>query len=460
MENILPKEFLDRMKNILKDDYDEFLKSYSLPPFKGLRVNTLKCTSDKLQSLLDFELTLSPFFSDSFYIPNDIKLGNNPLHHCGAFYLQEPSASGAVNALDVQPNEKILDLCSAPGGKSTQIASLLNGTGLLWSNEISNKRANILLSNIERMGIKNSVVSSMSPELLCPRLQGYFDKILVDAPCSGEGMFRKDEQAITEWTEEHSKSCGERQLQILESAKLCLKQGGTLVYSTCTFSPYENENVITTFIKANPDFELVDCNLQYGRSGIDMPQARRVYQMDGGEGHFIAKLIKTSEATGYTADEISYYAKSTTNKKSKRNTNPKSDINSMARDLYLEIFKGNNIPEFTIINDRIIIKPTTPSLNGMGVLRSGILFGEIKKNRIEPSHQLFTSGTSEQFNNVADFDVNSPEINAFLLGEEIDVHSSLRGYTAVCVNGITLGFGKASNGRLKNKYPKGLRKVK
>lgn len=446
MENELPKIFLERMRSILKDDYNMFLESYSQPPFKGLRVNTLKCSVDKLKNILNINLIPSPFFANSFYIDENIKLGNNPLHHCGAFYLQEPSASGAVNALNIQNGDKVLDLCSAPGGKSTQIASQLNGTGLLWSNEIVNKRATILMSNIERMGIKNSVVSSISPEILCTRLQGYFDKVLVDAPCSGEGMFRKDTQAINEWSEEHTKSCAERQLQILESAKLCLKKGGTLVYSTCTFSIYENENVIEKFIKNNPDFELVDCNLPYGRSGINVPQSRRIYPMDGGEGHFIAKLVKKSDDTGYTADVI--------------DINNKPNINKMAEELYKEIFIEDNIPKFTVINDKVIIKPVTPQLNGLGVIRSGILFGEVKKNRIEPAHNLFTSSKKENFKNSVDFDVNSTEINKYLLGEEIEVDTKLKGYTAVCVNGITLGFGKCSNGRLKNKYPKGLRKVK
>ncbi|MEF2920523.1 MAG: RsmB/NOP family class I SAM-dependent RNA methyltransferase [Acutalibacteraceae bacterium] len=452
----LPEKFLQRMKNLLNDDYQLFIDQYNLPPFKGLRINTIKCSPEKLQALLNVKLTPSPFSPLSYYIEGNVKLGNNPLHHCGAYYLQEPSASCAVSALNIQQGDKVLDLCAAPGGKSTQIATLLNGTGLIWSNEIVKKRAQILLSNIERMGIKNSVVSSLSPELLCPRLQGYFDKVLVDAPCSGEGMFRKDEQAISEWTEEHTKSCMERQLQILESAKICLKEGGTLVYSTCTFSPYENEMVISEFLKTNPDFKLVDClqdtNLNFGRKGIDMPQTRRIYPMDGGEGHFVAKLIKESEATGYTPNEPVEIPK---------NIKANGNIVKQAEELYGNIFKNSNCPTFSIVNDKIIIKPKeTPILTGTGVIRSGVLFGEIKKNRIEPAHNLFTSGCMEDFNNVVDLDVNSPEINSYLLGEEISVNSNIKGYTAVCVNGITLGFGKCSNGQLKNKYPKGLRKVK
>ncbi len=456
MEITLPEKFLQRMKNLLNDEYQSFLDQYNSQPLKGLRINTLKCNAQKLHQLLEVNLTPSPFSPLSYYIEGNIKLGNHPLHHCGAYYLQEPSASCAVTALDIQQNDKVLDLCAAPGGKSTQIAALLNGTGLIWSNEIVKKRAQILLSNIERMGIKNSVVSSLSPELLCPRLQGYFDKVLVDAPCSGEGMFRKDEQAINEWTEEHTKSCMERQLQILESAKVCLKEGGTLVYSTCTFSPYENEGVINEFIKKNPDFKLVDClrgtNISFGREGIDMPQARRIYPMDGGEGHFVAKLIKESEATGYTPDEPADNLKI---------LKAKANIIKQADELYWNIFKASKPPVFTIVKDKIIIKPIqTPTLAGAGVIRSGVLFGEIKKNRIEPAHNLFTTSYKEDFNSVVDLDVSSSQVNSYLLGEEISVEGNIKGYTAVCVNGITLGFGKCSNGQLKNKYPKGLRKVK
>lgn len=451
MENLLPEKFLQRMKNMLKDDYEIFLAEYKNKPYKGLRVNTLKCDTEKLKALLPVQLEPSPFSPLSFYITDDIKLGNNPLHHCGAFYLQEPSASSAVTALDVQKGDKVLDLCAAPGGKSTQIATLLDGTGLIWSNEIVKKRAQILLSNMERMGVKNSVVSSISPELLCPNLVGYFDKVLVDAPCSGEGMFRKDESAISEWTLEHTKSCMERQLQILDSAKLCLKQGGTLVYSTCTFSEYENEETIKAFLNANPDFKLVDCNVGFGRGGIDMEFARRIYPMDGGEGHFVAKLIKEGEPYGYTADD---YTQPKQNKVT-------ADIITQAKKLYSELTTSATTPNFTVVNDKVIIKPDVmPDINGCGVIRCGVLFGEVKKNRIESSHNFFTANSADCFKNVVDLDVNSQEVNAYLLGEEISVDSSLKGYTAVCVNGITLGFGKCSNGQLKNKYPKGLRKVK
>ena len=270
-------DFLLRMKSLLGDEFDEFLKFYNSDDFiKGLRVNTLKCSPEKLCSLLDFELKKTPFCDEGFYIPSDVKsIGNNPLHHAGAFYVQEPSATSAVTMLDVREGDYVLDLCAAPGGKSTQIGAKLNGTGLLWSNEIVRSRANILLSNIERMGISNAVVSNCRPDELCKRLENRFDRILVDAPCSGEGMFRKND-AEREWSIEHVKSCAARQLLILNSAKDALKNGGYMVYSTCTFSKEENEGVISRFLTENPDFELVDSGVTFGRPTLDY--ARRIFR--------------------------------------------------------------------------------------------------------------------------------------------------------------------------------------
>lgn len=436
------EKFLLRMKSLLGDEYEEFLKYYEGDNFRGLRVNTLKCTSDKLKELIDFELNSTPFCSQGYYIPKEVNsLGNSPLHHAGAFYIQEPSATSAVEMLDLEEGDCVLDLCAAPGGKSTQIAAKLNNTGLLWSNEIVKSRSNILLSNIERMGISNAVVSNCYPEILCERLAEQFDKVLVDAPCSGEGMFRKNSEAQTEWSEEHVNSCAERQLLILNSAKKALKSGGVLVYSTCTFSYEENEGVITRFLADNPDFEIEDANVKFGRPVLGF--ARRILPMDGGEGHFAAKLRKKGNLHKSNVTNVS-----------------SNKIDNEIFDFYDTIFKdrpfGNNI---SIVKDKIIILPEKYNfnINGLSVLRGGVVLGEIVKKRIEPHHSVFMAAKKESCVNAVDFDVNSREIKAFLHGEEISVPNNIKGYTAVCVNGITTGFGKASNGRLKNKYPKGLR---
>ncbi len=437
--------FLFRMKSLLGDEYNKFLKYYEADNFRGLRINTVKCTAERLKSLLDFELKPTPFCKEGFYIPNDVvSLGNNPLHHSGAFYIQEPSATSAVEMLGIEENDFVLDLCAAPGGKSTQIGAKLNSTGLLWSNEIVKSRANILISNIERMGITNAVVSNCHPDILCEKLAGQFDKVLVDAPCSGEGMFRKNSSAQLEWSEEHVKSCAERQLLILNSAKNAVKDGGVLVYSTCTFSCEENEGVITRFLDENPEFELENPAVDFGRPALEY--ARRIFPMDGGEGHFAAKLRKKGNCFKSNKNIIPDL------------TNNKTDEKIL--DFYDSLFYyrpfGENIK---IVNDKIIILPKNYNfdIKGLSILRAGVILGEIVKNRIEPHHSAFMAARMQDCKSCIDFDVNSKEIKSFLHGEEIAVSEHIKGYTAVCVNGITTGFGKASNGRLKNKYPKGLR---
>lgn len=438
-------DFLFKMKSLLGDQYNEFLKFYETDNFRGLRVNTLKCSCEKLKSLIGFELKKTPFCNNGFYIPKSVaSLGNNPLHHSGAFYIQEPSATSAVTMLDVQEDDFVLDLCASPGGKSTQIGEKLNGTGLLWSNEIVKNRANILLSNIERMGITNAVVSNCRPEILCSRLTNYFDKVLVDAPCSGEGMFRKNSDAAVQWSTEHVKSCAQRQLLILNSAKSALKDGGIMVYSTCTFSVEENEGVIGRFLEENPEFELVDANVTFGRPALEY--ARRIFPMDGGEGHFAAKLRKKGTLIQTHSE--------------------KSNIDKADKevlDFYDSLFMNRPFGERIYVNNsKIFIFPKNYNYNvqGLQILRAGIILGEFVKRRIEPHHSAFMAAKMNECRSVVNFDVNSREIFDFLHGEEIGISADNKGYTAVCVNGITTGFGKASNARLKNKYPKGLRILK
>lgn len=433
--------FLNRMKSLLGDEFDDYLKYYnSTDSFRGLRVNTLKCSADKLKELVDFELKPTPFCAEGFYIPEAIEsIGNNPLHHAGAFYVQEPSATSAVTMLDVKEGDRVLDLCAAPGGKSTQIAAALKNKGLLWSNEIVHNRAIILLSNIERMGIRNSVVSNCRPDALCERLTGYFDKVLVDAPCSGEGMFRKN-SAAREWSEEHVKSCAERQLKILNSAKNALKENGVLVYSTCTFSHEENEGVITEFLRQNPDFVLEDSGVSFGRPTLEY--ARRIFPMDGGEGHFAARLRKTSQTSSVPDESIK-----------------PQKLPSFVEDYYNDVFRDKPFGvRLEIVGDRIIAADfSLPDTKGLSIINKGVKLGEFKKNRVEPCHQAFMAAKPEDLNRVIDFDIQSDEIKKFLHGEQLDVDSGLKGYAGVTVNGITTGFGKISNGVLKNKYPKGLR---
>lgn len=439
---LLPSEYKSRMKIILKDEYERFIQSYDLPHYRGIRLNILKCDIETLTAALPYKITPAPFSPLSYYLPPEAeKIGSLPMHHAGAFYSQEPSAASAVTALDPQPGERVLDLCAAPGGKSTQIAALLQGKGLLWSNEVVRSRANILLSNMERCGVANAVVSSCHPDLLCSSLAGYFDRVLVDAPCSGEGMFRRDEQAVQDWSPEHVQACSVRQLAILESASLAVKENGILTYSTCTFSPEENEGVVEAFLKRHSDFDMVERTLSFGRpAGI--PQARRIYPMDGGEGHFVAVLRRNSPNPSISAPyEL------------KKNT--KTDA---AGEMLSEVFKQLPMGRIEQVGDTFLLLPDIlPELKNLGVIRAGVMLGEAKKNRVEPAHALFMVAKPEQFNTAVNLSHDSPEISAFLRGEEISVESTMRGYVGVAVDGVMTGFGKCSGGRLKNHYPKGLR---
>ncbi len=442
-------EFLREMKAMLGDEFDEFVASYNLPHKRGIRINTLKFDTHNYNQL-GLNLTECKFAPSGFYLNSEEGgIGNSPWHHAGAFYSQEPSAMSAVTILDPQPGERILDMCSAPGGKSTQIAAALNGRGMLWSNEYVRKRAQILLSNIERMGIRNCVVSNAHPDMLAQKLEGTFDRVLVDAPCSGEGMFRRDSTAITEWTPEHSATCAVRQLAILDSAAECVADGGVLVYSTCTFSFCENEDVIAAFLDKHPEFSIVDSGVTFGRAGFnrsdkyDLTLSRRIFPMDGGEGHFAAKLKKCGDSI----------KSSFSSKRGKISDGEKS-----AADLFRQCFNCEPYGDIVQIGDNCYIMPENmPDTRGLGVLRGGVLLGEILRNRIEPSHALFMASHADECNRIISLAPDSAELNAFLRGEEIAVSEQIKGYAAVACGDTVTGFGKCSGCRLKNKYPKGLR---
>ncbi len=441
--------FFDRVKPLLQEeDFEIFKSEYKKNSFVGVRVNTLKCSADKFQKIMNregIEVRKTPFSPVGYYIEDKSVLsGKHPIHHAGAVYFQEPSAMSAATLLSPQKGERVLDLCAAPGGKSTQLASYLEGEGVLWCNEYVHSRANILLSNIERSGIGNAVVSSCDPEVLCSALSEYFDKVLVDAPCSGEGMFRRDSDAYGEWSPEHSDSCAVRQLKILDSAKKALKIGGILVYSTCTFSKAENEDVVAEFLNNNPDFELLNSNENFGRVALD-GKSIRIFPMDGGEGHFAAKLRRVSGNDSGYVEEL----KTTDIKK----------IPDFVRAFFMDTFKDiGMLGRAYLQGDKLYMLPKVcPEIKGLGVLRVGVFAGTVKKNYFEPAHALFMAENPENIRRKVDLKLDDHRVQKFLHGEEIDVDDALKGYTAVCVEGITTGYGKVSGGKLKNKYPKGLR---
>ncbi|MGN0453169.1 MAG: RsmB/NOP family class I SAM-dependent RNA methyltransferase [Ruminococcus sp.] len=447
-------EFFLRIKPLLsEEEFVIFQNEYKKPFFRGVRVNTLKCSVEKFTSLLQNEginLTPTPFCEEGFYIEENTPLsGKHPLHHAGAIYFQEPSAMSAASVLCAQKGDKVLDLCAAPGGKSTQLAAALGGEGLLWSNEYVRSRANILVSNLERCGVSNGVVSSCEPEVLCTSLEGFFDKVLVDAPCSGEGMFRRDKEAREEWSPEHSDSCAVRQLKILNSAKKALKAEGVLVYSTCTFSYEENEGVIEKFLKENPDFELADAGETFGRRTLGS-LACRIFPMDGGEGHFVAKLRKKSGKEECCRGGL-LRAKAAGQKK----------IPDFVKDFFTDTFETVDFEDrLSLIGDKVYILPEfCPELSGLGVVRAGVLAGVVKKNYFEPAHALYMASDINNLKQVVNLKLYDIRTQKFLHGEEIAVEESIKGYTGVALEGIITGFGKVSSGMLKNKYPKGLRNL-
>ena len=464
MSIILPEEFINRMEEDLGSEADSFLKSYLDVPKRGIRINPLKADST-LESRIAAGLQNIPWESHGYYyVDSNLNEGylspspgKSPFHAAGAYYIQEPSAMAPVSYLDEKPKMCVLDLCAAPGGKSTQIASYLKGQGLLIANEIIPDRARILSQNIERMGITNSLVISQKPKELADRFPAAFDRILVDAPCSGEGMFRKDQTAIDEWSEENVSMCASRQEEILESAAVMLKPGGKLVYSTCTFSKDEDEEQIERFLGRHADYHVARvrpcAGMRYEK------QCLRIFPQDGyGEGHFMAIL----ERDGQLAEDSYGYHGATEralNNKQKQTLVPYYDfIEDTISDMdTIDILK--DISSLFMFGSNLCIMSGSrlPVLDGLKVLRAGLELGEIKKDRFIPSHSFAMALNPENVSRTAEL-FSEAEARQYLNGQSIKSPAVTdNGWTLVTVSGISLGWAKASNGMLKNHFPKGLR---
>ncbi len=447
----LPIEFENRMKDVLNEDFDRFMIEYEKSPYRALRVNTLKTNVQNLRKYFSFLNTPTSFCNDSFIIPQDFnKPGNHPFHHAGGYYIQEPSASSVVEAIGIEKGDRVLDLCASPGGKSTQAAAKMQGEGVLVSNEVVSSRVQALVSNIERMGIPNAVVTSAHPEVLCSLFEGFFNKVIVDAPCSGEGMFRKEFSAIQDWSVANVKTCAERQFKILQSASKTVASGGKLVYSTCTYSPEENEMTIARFLENNPDFKLVMPKNKFGCPAIkkyapntlNIEFARRIFNFQGGEGHFVAVMQR--DGTDEYFNNFSLI------------TNCKGSDYECFASFYKDNFESDVPDNILIEGDKVYIIPKFNEIINIKAVRKGVFAGTIKNNRFVPEHAMFnnTIFTSKR---VVDLSIDDVSVKKFLHGEEIECDSNLKGYVQVKVEGIPLGFGKASDSKLKNHYPKGLR---
>ena len=462
----LPEAFLKEMEQLLGDEYEAYIKSYEEAWKPGLRVNTLKIMPEEFKNLSHLELTPVDWTEKGFYYEDTERPARHPFYYAGLYYLQEPSAMAPAQFLQARPGERVLDLCAAPGGKSTQIAAQMKGGGLLVCNEIHPARAKILSENIERMGIRNAVVTNETPERLAERFSGFFDRILVDAPCSGEGMFRKNEEACGEWSLENVEMCAERQDTILDSAQQMLRSGGLLVYSTCTFSPQENEGSINRFLDRFPDFTLVNVDMPEGFAAgrpdwvpggrEELVRTMRLWPHKiRGEGHFLAVLKKEGS--------VSETERMPVRRDGIKGLSVKEYADYLEFEKQYLTIRQEGI--FIAFGDQLYLAPQgMPPLKGLKVLRPGLHLGTRKKNRFEPSHALALALKPEEVRFSCDLPSDSREIYGYLNGEtfreDVGVYREEggKGWHLITADGYSVGWGKLAGGIMKNHYPKGLRK--
>jgi len=515
----MPTEYFEaRERALLGERYEMLYTAPSDNAARGVTVSALRTTPEAFAAAVDLVLEPSPFCRAGFVVREEnFKPGRHPYHHAGVFYSQEPSASSAAPLLGVKPGMRVLDMCAAPGGKSSQLAAALGGEGLLVSNEYVAARADILKSNLERMGVPNAVVLNEAPARIAEALPEFFDRVLVDAPCSGEGMFRKEAVAVTQHSEALVKQCAELGAQILDCAAAVLAPGGQLVYSTCTFAPEEDEGQVAAFLARHPEFTLADAlgNVDYtfgsegeaNRTGgrpLDVTKVRRIWPCQGGEGHFMARLVKAGEprtlsAPGdYTAEEWLWLdAAAQAGKKAGNKGKPakggfeKADARSARRENRLscrnavqgrasrsrdagtgesvtpaqslaawQAFAAEFFPALTdrpaVVHGGGVLLPVPFPQTQLHVLRAGVFVGSVQKGRFVPEHHLFTA-FGAQCTNREELTLADPRCTEYLSGREVEARTAADGWCCVTVDGFPLGGGKVSGGRVKNHYPKALR---
>ena len=414
----LPEAYLNRMKGQLGEDFPAYLAAMDQPEKRAAHANGLKLSPAALGALRP---AFVPARDGGFLLPPGFAPGKDPLHAAGAYYVQELSAQVPADLFDLTPGMAVLDLCAAPGGKSAQLAARVP-QGMLFANEIVPNRAVILLGNLERMGARNAVVTAMDPEKLIGVTGPVFDAVLVDAPCAGEGMFRKDPEAVAAWSEEHVAACAKRQRAILTSAQRAVKPGGQLVYSTCSFSPAENEENVRWFLSEFSDFELMEEVRFYPHTSL-------------GEGQYAAKLRRRGPA-----QERTYLP-------------PKSDRAPLAEGFLREETIGLSDAIRGLPDGRVLLLPPLPcGLDGFRLLRAGLLLGEAVKGRFVPAHALAMAAGCPLRRCL---ELSEDDARRYLRGETLPADFS--GWCAVTYQGLALGLGKGAGGILKNHLPKGLR---
>ena len=461
--DLLSPAFLERMQKMLGNEYEDFIKSYEVPRTYGLRVNTAKISCEEFEKIVPFPVTPIPWIPNGYFYPGDVRPSFCPLYQAGLYYLQEPSAMTPASCLPVTPGENILDLCAAPGGKATALGAMLNGSGLLVANDISSSRTRALLRNIELFGIANAFVTNETPAHLKDRFPEFFHKILLDAPCSGEGMFRKEDALARDWTPEKSDELSVLQKELILQAADMLRPGGQLLYSTCTFAPKEDEGVVSYLLENRPDMKLMELPAYEGFApgvpawGNDDPVLSRCvhlfpHKMQG-EGHFMALFCK--EGRTDLIGQFSY---------AKPNPDTRKWLELFFQEIGLKTLGGQPFDwnRVETRKDKVYyLPPVTGDFRGLTFLRNGLYLGDLKKNRFEPSEPFALALRKDDTDGIISLSVNDQRLTRYLKGETLNIEpgeaAHTKGWHLLCVEGYPLGFGKLVGKTFKNKYPAGWR---
>ena len=453
---MLSQDFTRRMKDLLGDEYDAFMRELELPSVKGVRINRTKLKDYSDGDFKNFSLTPISYADDCYVIDSYSGIGHTPEHHAGIFYVQDPGAMATVGALKIKRGWKILDLCAAPGGKSGQAIARAGDEGFILANEYVPKRAKILVSNFERLGIKNAIVTSLDTAVFREMFENYFDLVIADAPCSGEGMFRKNEESVSEWSLDNVKACAKRQREILENASTLVKDGGYLLYSTCTYSIEENEAIVSAFLKAHVDYTLEDVNPEIekittdgvnfkGEMTTSIYKTRRFYpHVSKGEGQYIA-LLKRHGAE--LKEKILYKDASKA---------PSASEISIIEDFFKKNLSRIPCGKIRKYGENLVLISHGIPLPSKSVFSSGVLIGEIRGKNLFPAHHFF-SAYGDLFVRRLELSSDTDRLGKYLSGEEIDAFELENGFAVVTYMGASVGGGQVSFGKMKNHYPKGLR---
>lgn len=459
----LPEIFAEKMRGILGEEYEDFLAGFDKPRHHGLRVNTEKISPEQFMKIAPFHLTRIPWVENGFYYEEEDAPSRHPYYFAGLYYIQEPSAMTPASRLPVEGGERVLDLCAAPGGKATELGAKLGGKGVLVANDISASRTKALLKNIELMGISNAFILNEVPAKIAGQFPEYFDKILVDAPCSGEGMFRKNPDAARAWDEKKPLECAKMQREILKQAVSMLKAGGKMIYSTCTFSPEENEQMMAWLLAEFPEMRLLDMEGYEGFAGgcpdladgnPELEKSVRIWphRMDG-EGHFVALLEKEMSDAEKQKDAAEKTAAQKYMTKQEK---------AILDGFFADVKKTFDWNRVQVRKGKVYYVPEgLEEQQGLVFVRNGLYLGEMKKDRFEPSQAFAMALKKEEYASTVDFAAEDVRVMKYLKGETVEtddlVSTGQKGWQLVCVDGYPLGWGKLANGTLKNKYLAGWR---